>query len=167
MIQRDNASTETGPSSHGSLRRILRPLTLILLVGVAAVTWNIFSGIEDWSRDFTSNSAKLDPDSELPLRRPFRVNGSVGEATDRIQQWVDAMPRWSVVSVEDNESARTIKLTRTTRLMRFVDDVTVRLEPAGSQTKINAESCSRLGVGDLGQNPRNLEEFVSGVREDR
>jgi uncharacterized protein (DUF1499 family) len=53
-----------------------------------------------------------------------------------------------------------MKLTRTTPVMRFTDDIDVVLRAEGNSTRVQAESQSRVGKGDLGQNPRNLKELV-------
>ncbi|MFM9066415.1 MAG: DUF1499 domain-containing protein [Planctomycetota bacterium] len=73
-----------------------------------------------------------------------------------------------------------IRLTRSTKLFRFVDDVTVRIEPLtpdstdaaaapdrqqeSPQVRLQAESKSRVGRGDLGQNPRNIRELLDSLR---
>jgi uncharacterized protein (DUF1499 family) len=73
----------------------------------------------------------------------------------------ERLARWAVVSTAPAE----VKLTRTTRLFRFVDDIRLTLEPApGGTTRVHAESKSRLGVGDLGQNRRNILELWKALR---
>jgi uncharacterized protein (DUF1499 family) len=52
-----------------------------------------------------------------------------------------------------------VQATRTTRIFRFVDDISVLLEPAVGGTAVAARSGSRIGRGDLGQNRRNLAEL--------
>jgi Protein of unknown function (DUF1499) len=49
-----------------------------------------------------------------------------------------------------------LTLTRTTAILRFVDDVIVRLEPASTGCRLHAYSRSRVGAGDLGQTRRNV-----------
>jgi uncharacterized protein (DUF1499 family) len=46
----------------------------------------------------------------------------------------------------------------------FVDDVALRFVPAGPGTLVHAESKSRVGVGDLGQNRRNILELWDAIR---
>jgi uncharacterized protein (DUF1499 family) len=56
-------------------------------------------------------------------------------------------------------------LTRTTRLLRFVDDVHLTFEPGpGGTTRVHAQSQSRVGVGDFGQNRRNILELWQDLR---
>lgn len=84
-----------------------------------------------------------------------------------IEQWATKHPKWSVESRDEIERGIEIHLTRTTPIMRFTDDIHVWLTAAGDGTRVDAESQSRVGKGDLGQNPRNLKELISGLREDQ
>lgn len=58
----------------------------------------------------------------------------------------------------------TVRLVRATRFWRFEDDVTVKISPAEGGSVVTAQSQSRVGKGDLGQNPRNLIELLGEVR---
>ncbi len=95
------------------------------------------------------------------------VSQSPGEVAKLIEQWVKEHPKWSVESRDELAGRIEIHLTRTTPLLRFTDDIHVRLAADGRGTRVDAESQSRFGKGDLGQNPRNLKELMSGLREDR
>lgn len=72
---------------------------------------------------------------------------------------VERLPRWSVSSRDTNE----VKAVRVTRLVRFEDDVTVRVEPHAQGARASFHSASRLGKGDLGQNPRNIRELLQAI----
>ena len=76
-------------------------------------------------------------------------------AADRVAGAIAALRGWRVVGRGDG----VIQATRTTRLFRFVDDISILLEPAAGGTAISARSGSRIGRGDLGQNRRNLAEL--------
>jgi uncharacterized protein (DUF1499 family) len=137
-------------------------LAITLLV-IAAVAWQI----DDWSRDWTQNTAELSKDADRPELRPLHLQVDARGALERIRQWVDDQPAWEVVNiVPEKESPRTIHLTRTTRWFRFVDDihVTLRDDESGRGVVLDAHSQSRIGKGDLGQNPRNLMELTRGLR---
>ena len=49
--------------------------------------------------------------------------------------------------------------------MRFTDDIVVVLRTEGDLTRVQAQSQSRVGKGDLGQNPRNLKELVGYLKQ--
>ena len=70
------------------------------------------------------------------------------------------MPHWRV----ESESADEVRLTRRTRIMGFVDDVVVTVKPAGPGSICHAASKSRVGIGDLGQNRRNILELWAAIR---
>lgn len=140
---------------------------ILLGLGVL-VTLRILLLIDNPQRDFTQNHAEFVVDSADPQLRPLLVSGTVSEVVDGLQKWIAKQPRWEEVSatVENADGVQELHLTRTTPLLRFVDDIHVRLTPqsppdAPSQVRIDAESQSRLGKGDLGQNPRNLRELRS------
>lgn len=145
----------------------LRTALVLILAGAVAIMLSIFSQLEDWKRDLTTNHAKLDPESSDASLRPLTIGRAPSEVADRIVRWAEELPRWALQSRRDSESGITLHLTRTTKMFRFTDDIHVRLEGDGDETRIEAESRSRIGKGDLGQNPRNLRELVNAVREDR
>ena len=51
-----------------------------------------------------------------------------------------------------------------TALFRFVDDVTVRVVPRGTGSRIDVRSKSRDGRGDLGANAARIEAFAQEIR---
>jgi uncharacterized protein (DUF1499 family) len=54
-----------------------------------------------------------------------------------------------------------IEATDTTRLLRFRDDVVVRVAPAAGETsRLDLRSASRVGVSDLGKNAERIREFA-------
>lgn len=48
-----------------------------------------------------------------------------------------------------------------TRLLRFRDDIAVRVVADGGGSRIDLRSCSRLGRSDLGANARRIREFIA------
>ena len=53
----------------------------------------------------------------------------------------------------------------TTRVFRFVDDITVRIRPEGSGSEVDIRSRSRVGRGDLGANAGRIRAFYSELRD--
>ena len=76
-----------------------------------------------------------------------------------VRRAVEELPRWRLGGLAGNE----VRAVRTTRLFRFRDDVTARVTPAPHGARLQLTSASRVGKGDLGQNPRNIEELVRAV----
>ncbi|MDH4045445.1 MAG: DUF1499 domain-containing protein [Gemmatimonadota bacterium] len=118
----------------------------------------------DWRRDLTTNVAETSPDAVDSLLRPLPVSAPLEEATALVIGAVQNLPRWALVSRTDGQDGVRLAFTRTTRLFRFVDDVTVWIDDRGDDRLIRARSASRVGSADLGQNPRNLRELFTAVR---
>lgn len=111
-------------------------------------------------RWFTHNWADTDEPSH-PDITPLELSMSPTEAFAHVEATIRHLSRWQVEQVEPDTA--TIRATRRSRLFRFVDDVTIRIEPVGDKSRIHARSQSRLGKGDLGQNRRNLIELFQSL----
>lgn len=126
--------------------------------------------IDDWGRDFTSNYAELSQTNPDETLRPLLVPLPASEVKTAVQRWVSSQSTWAIV--DDSESASPedslgqLHLTRTTAVFRFVDDIHIQIVEQSDppQTTLTAESQSRVGKGDLGQNPRNLRMLREGIR---
>ena len=111
-------------------------------------------------RWFTKNWANTQGPSHPDLA-PLVLPLPPAEAVGRVKSAVAGLPHWRV---ESSDAAGELHLTRRTRLMKFVDDVKLRFLPAGPGCLIHAESKSRVGVGDFGQNRRNILELWDAIR---
>jgi len=112
-----------------------------------------------WLRWFTRNWANTRETTHADLA-PLTLPATLQAAAGIVKKAVATLPRWRV----ESESPGEMKLTRHTRVVGFVDDVAITLEPAGSGTILHAASRSRVGVGDLGQNRRNILELWAAIR---
>jgi uncharacterized protein (DUF1499 family) len=65
--------------------------------------------------------------------------------------------RWQVAAA--NESEGRIEATATTPLMRFKDDVVIRIRASGNGTHVDIRSASRVGQSDLGTNAKRIQRF--------
>jgi uncharacterized protein (DUF1499 family) len=108
----------------------------------------------------TRNWADTDEPGD-PLLTPVELPVPPADALARVEAAVSRLPRWRVELVD--RDAGVLRATRRTRLWRFTDDVTVRLEPTAAGTRLHARSQSRVGKGDLGQNRRNLLELFRAL----
>lgn len=141
---------------------------LWILAGVGILTIFIFSHVDDWSRDLTTNTASTDEASEA--LKPLRVAQPPAAVNRDLLRVVESMPNWTLAPEADSAmadehsvaGALKIHLVRTTPIMRFKDDIWVTLIPgeAAGTTVVQVHSQSRLGRGDLGQNPRNIKELL-------
>lgn len=131
---------------------------------IGALVIGVVAQVEDWSRDFTTNSARLDDDHPDPRLKPLLSLLPVTELADRVERAAQELPRWQVLSRDQTSDGVVLRLVRTTRLWRFQDDVVVTIQRREQGTYLTAESRSRVGRGDLGQNPRNLRELLDKLR---
>jgi uncharacterized protein (DUF1499 family) len=110
-------------------------------------------GLTRW---FTTNWADTREPTHPDLG-PLTLPGSSAEAARLIEAAVRGQPRWRFVS--SDPAAGSVHLTRRTRLLRFVDDVRLTLTPTADGVRVDADSRSRVGTGDFGQNRRNILEL--------
>lgn len=138
----------------------------ILAVASTTLLWMAWF-IDDWSRDFTTNTAVTDPAASNADMHPLVTDRSPQEVAEAVKQWVAATSLWQLEDSEATDGGQRLHLTRRTRLFRFTDDIHVVIvrDDNTQQTTLSAHSQSRLGKGDLGQNPRNIQQLIQGVRK--
>ena len=131
---------------------------LALLIGV-------LTQVENWSRDFTTNRAATDEASADPRLRPIESPRAPTELGKLVVEAAGKLPHWELAEQTESGGAVKLHFIRTTGLWKFKDDIRVQIEPApGGGSRLTADSRSRVGKGDLGQNPRNLHELLEAVR---
>jgi uncharacterized protein (DUF1499 family) len=145
---------------HKKLMTALAIVAVVLLAIVAILALQV----DDWGRDLTTNHAETSLDAEDQALRPLASDRSVGETCTTIESAAKTLPRWELVGRSDEGGVATLDFVRTTRLFRFKDDIKLRVEPAAGGALIHGQSESRVGQGDLGQNPRNLKEILGATQ---
>ncbi|MGH8512828.1 MAG: DUF1499 domain-containing protein, partial [Gammaproteobacteria bacterium] len=100
--------------------------------------------------------AQTDAASAFAELRPRLYPGAPAEVFARAREAMTQLG-WDVVR-EDRDRLR-LEAVVTTRLLRFKDDLVVRLVPAEGQTAVHVESRSRVGRGDFGANTRHILDF--------
>lgn len=147
-------------------------LWLALLLPVVVVLIVLATHVDDWSRDLTTNRAHTGPGQK---HEPWEIQGAtLEEITAAAEEMTRRNPKWELADEKPAPSdspltpllgdppSATLRFVRTTGLMRYQDDVWLLITRAGDDTlRCYAESRSRVGKGDLGQNPRNLAELQS------
>ncbi|HET9039058.1 MAG TPA: DUF1499 domain-containing protein [Gemmatimonadales bacterium] len=107
------------------------------------------------------NFAATSPAATDPRLRPRVLPLPPAAAADRVAGALAALRGWRLVG----RSEGVIQATRTTRVIHFVDDISILLEPAVGGTAVSARSGSRIGRRDFGQNRRNLAELWRALGE--
>jgi uncharacterized protein (DUF1499 family) len=135
-------------------------LAILILVPLLVAIWRI----DNWQRDFTTNEASTSEAATDPSLRPIEFSGRAEQLAKHVEQAVTELPRWQLLDQRTEGDTTELHLTRTTPLFGFMDDIRVTIQPHADSVRLTAHSKSRLGKGDLGQNPRNLKELLGEVR---
>jgi len=69
---------------------------------------------------------------------------------------------WEIAALD--ESAGRIEAVVTTRWFGFQDDVAIRITPAGTGSRVDMRSKSRVGRSDVGTNAQRIREFLGRMR---
>ncbi len=109
-------------------------------------------------RWLTKNWANTTEPTHADLR-PLRIAGSLDSVTGHIREIVGLLKNWTVESGNGNE----FHLTRKTGTFQFIDDIKLALGAEGDAVLIHAASRSRVGIGDFGQNRRNILELFQAL----
>jgi uncharacterized protein (DUF1499 family) len=144
-------------------------IALYVALGIAAalalaIALILVTHVEDWSRDLSINHAATSDDAPDERLRTIVTNASPSDMARLVIQAAESLPRWELVEQNDEAAEIRLHFVRTTGLVGYKDDIRVRIEPAAGGSRLSAESRSRVGKGDLGQNPRNLRELLGQVR---
>lgn len=112
--------------------------------------------------EYDGAAAAAQQQKSYPDVRPLIVRASPSAVFDAAESL--ARDRgWQVVAAD--RAAGRIEAIATTRMMRFKDDVVIRLRVEGDRTRVDMRSKSRVGVGDLGTNARRIRAFLTALRE--
>lgn len=146
---------------------MLIAVVLIVLAVVGAVALQI----DDWSRDLSINRAETSIDASDRSLQSLELPATIEEVREAIARFVEQSGAWAFSEkngggedASDADGVVVVPLVRTSRLFRFADDVSVFLQPVESGTCVDVVSQSRVGKGDLGQNPRNIRTLMQVLR---
>jgi uncharacterized protein (DUF1499 family) len=70
---------------------------------------------------------------------------------------------WEIVDANPNDGR--IEATATTFWFGFKDDVIVRVTPAGTGSRIDVRSVSRVGTSDVGTNAKRIENYLKKISQ--
>ena len=135
-------------------------LGLAAAAGAALLFWHT----DDWSRDFTAHEAEIALYAEDPRLQPLYSTRPTVELIEAIRRAGLRIGNWEHIGESSDGESTQVLFVRTHRLLRFKDDITMRIEDLGDRRRVTGESRSRLAVGDLGRNPRNLRRVLRELR---
>ena len=98
---------------------------------------------------------------EYPALLPRHYQISPEEVYEAVLLVVREVPHWRLTA--SDSSLRTLHVESTTRFLRFVDDIDVRVEADGDGAHVFVRSASRVGTGDFGQNARTIRALFESL----
>lgn len=137
--------------------------------------------IDDWSRDLSTNTAATAPDHKDDRLRPLEINEDETRIREALDAFILGTKAWTIVNEKPlpadsplreqvSGEPTTVHLVHRSSLMGYKDDVWLVIEDLDSgveseRVRLNGDSRSRIGKGDLGQNPRNLDELLRSLSD--
>ncbi|NNE62088.1 MAG: DUF1499 domain-containing protein [Woeseia sp.] len=103
-----------------------------------------------------AETAKLQQEG-YPDLQSLTLSGAPAQVLQKALKTVEDMGM-EVVAVEPDEGR--IEATATTFWFGFKDDVVIRVEPAGTGSKLDIRSKSRVGRSDVGANAARIRRFM-------
>jgi uncharacterized protein (DUF1499 family) len=96
-----------------------------------------------------------------PDLQPQRFSASKTAVVAAVEAVARRQKRWRRLKLDLSTS--TLTAVAVTKLVRFRDDVTIRVEEDGDDVVVNMRSASRLGKGDFGANARRIRTFQAAL----
>jgi len=100
-----------------------------------------------------TNTAQTAPDSKDERLKTRVYAAPPAEVSGWVRDWAGAQERWKVTGTDGD---RITKIEITTKVFRFVDDMTVTVDATGGGSTVNVHSASRVGKSDWGVNAKNI-----------
>jgi uncharacterized protein (DUF1499 family) len=118
--------------------------------------------------DNSPNNGEYKPAKTEQQRKNYPDIGPVTLALPPAQAFDRALAAaqklgWTIVAT-DPEAGR-IEASEKSRWYGFTDDVAIRVTPAGSGSRVDLRSSSRVGTGDFGVNAARVRKYLATLRE--
>jgi len=111
------------------------------------------NGAPDHIDDATANAQRAGYPGLSTLDLPIPADAAFAKAVEAAKTM-----EWEIVSIRPEEGI--IEATATTAWFGFHDDIVVRIRPAGSHSRIDVRSTSRVGRGDAGKNADRIQRYL-------
>ena len=125
-------------------------VVLVLAVAAGAVAFTRWPRINDVETGRTP---------EYPDLAIQRFNAGEERVTRAARAAITALPGWELVGSGRGPGGAELQAVARTRVLRFQDDVTVRIRLRARVAEVSVRSRSRVGKADFGQNARNIRAF--------
>ena len=122
----------------------------MIIVTVAAILVFLFAQVEDWSRDLTTNFAETKNDAADERLRPIEAALPTEELARRVETAAKSLSNWRLEGRKELDGNVELHFVRTTPVLRFRDDIRVRVEPAGGGALLDGPEPIARRQGRLG-----------------
>ena len=131
---------------------------LLLLVAAAGV-----AAFLAWPR---LNSVETGKTPEYPDLQPREYAAGEEQVTRAVKAAIGRLSRFELVGAGRGPGGSEIQAVASTRVLRFKDDVNIRIRREGAKTRVGVKSRSRMGQIDFGQNARNVRELLAALDQE-
>jgi len=100
---------------------------------------------------------------EYPDLQPREYAASEQRVTEALKAAAGRLSRFAFVGAGRGPGGSEVHYVASTPVLRFKDDVNVRIRREGAKTKVTVRSKSRMGTMDFGQNARNVRELLAAL----
>jgi uncharacterized protein (DUF1499 family) len=112
------------------------------------------------------NQVETGATPEYPDLQPRAYSQGEDAVAKAARAAIDRLPRFTFVGAGSGPGGSSLQAVATTKLLKFKDDVTVRIRRQGGATRVSVKSRSRVGKADFGQNARNVREFLAALDQE-
>ena len=100
---------------------------------------------------------------EYPDLQPREYAAGEQRVTEALKTAAGRLSRFAFVGAGRGPGGSEVHYVASTPVLRFKDDVNVRIRREGAKTKVTVRSKSRMGTMDFGQNARNVRELLAAL----
>jgi uncharacterized protein (DUF1499 family) len=179
---------------HTGLHKATQAFLICVAVMILPVTYAVIGAllpqINDVTTDFddppafsrsravlTARGNRVPPDPPAEWRalqakaydnvQPILLDNTAAEAFERARKTAQAMGWRIIEAVPPGGRTGTgrIEATSTTLLLRFTDDITIRVRARADGSRIDLRSASRIGRHDFGANAKRIVKFTQTLEE--
>ncbi|MDX1660241.1 MAG: DUF1499 domain-containing protein [Gemmatimonadota bacterium] len=115
--------------------------------------------LQRWQLRLRTNDVETGESDAYPDVQPLELDIEPDTAWRMARAAAEAMPRWTIL--DEDPGSRRIRAEATTPVLRFTDDVWIRVEPCDGGSRVYVRSASRIGVTDFGTNARRIRDYLS------
>lgn len=134
--------------------KAVRTLLLLALAGAALFAFTRYPRIADVETGKTPEYPDLQP------RAYVQGEAKVAAAAKAA---LEHLPRFAVIGAGSGRGGSALQAVATAPVIPVKSDITIRIWRDNYATRVNVRSKSRTGPIDLGQNARNVREFLAAL----